>query len=222
MKGLLIKDFRFTMQQAKMFIVILFMFVIFFFSQGADSAPFIISYTALMGGMFVLTTISYDDYDHGTTFLLTLPIARKDYVKEKYVFGILGVLGLWALSTAVYLILGFDEFKEILFMALLVLAVILAFEMIMIPIQLKFGGDKGRMALIGMVVAAMLLLFVVKSAANQLIHHSAEMETLIYGLTNEISLVSPWVIGAAIAAILVIETYISYRISVKVIENREY
>ncbi len=222
MKGLLIKDFRFTMQQAKMFIIILFMFVIFFFSQGADSATFIISYTALMGGMFVLTTISYDEYDHGITFLLTLPIARKDYVKEKYVFGILGILGLWGLSTAAYLILGFDEFKEMLCIALLVLAVILAFEMIMIPIQLKFGGDKGRMALIGIVVAAMLLLLVVKSVANQLINYSAEMETLIYGIVNVMSSVSPWLIGVAIAAILVIETYISYRISVKVIENREY
>lgn len=222
MKGLLIKDFRFTMQQAKMFFIILFMFVFFYFSQGADSAPFIISYTTLMGGMFVLTTISYDDYDYGTAFLLTLPITRKDYVKEKYVFGILGILGLWCLSTAAYLILGVEEFTEMVLMALMILAVILAFEMIIIPIQLKFGGDKGRMALVGIVVAAMLLLIAVKSVANQLINSSAEMETLIYGIVNALSSVSPWATGVVLAAVLVIETCISYKISVRVLERKEY
>ena len=205
-----------------MFVIILFMFVVFYFTQGAESAPFIISYTAMIGGMFVLTTMSYDDYDHGTAFLLTLPITRKDHVREKYVFGILGISSLWCISTAGYLILGGEESKEILLAALLILAIVLAFEMIIIPIQLKFGGDKGRIALVGIFVAAMLLLAAVKGIVNQLIRSSAEMEALIYGIVNVLSSVNSWVIGVVLAAVLIVETYISYKISVKVIEGREY
>lgn len=55
--------------------------------------------------MFSLSTISYDEFDNGNAFLFSLPITRKGYVIEKYIFGImLGVISL-ILSTIIACIL---------------------------------------------------------------------------------------------------------------------
>lgn len=220
MKGLLLKDFRFIMQQSKMFLILVFMVAWFMIFQGADSAPFVITYTAMMGSIFVLNTISYDEFEHSTTFLMTLPIERRDYVKEKYVFGIVGILTLWGISTAVYLLIGFGMFQEILITALASLAMIVASEMVMIPVQLEYGGDKGRMVIVVLVFAVMLMFFITKSVASQL--PGEGVETLILRLEAVISSVNPWGVGVLAAACLVAEFYISYRISIRMIEKKEY
>ena len=218
MKGLLLKDLRFTMQQSKWFMIIIFMIVWFLIFQGADSAPFIIAYTSMMGGFFCLNTISYDDFDHSTTFLMTLPITRSDYVKEKYVFGILGILTLWGISTIVYLVFGVDRFQEIMITSMTTLGLILAAEMFMIPIQLKYGSDRGRIVLVVIVMATVLLGYIIKG----MVQNGRETEILFYRMMEAATSVDTWcyVVGAVV--FLVAETYISYKISVRIIEKREY
>lgn len=220
MKGLLLKDLRFIMQQSKMFLILIFMVAWFMIFQGADSAPFVITYTAMMGSFFVLNTISYDEFEHSTTFLMTLPIERRDYVKEKYVFGILGIFTLWGISTAVYLLIGFGMFQEIMITALAGLVIIVASEMVMIPVQLKYGGDKGRIVIVVLVFLVMMMFFIVKSVAGRILGEG--VETLILGLEAMISTVNPWAIGVVAATCLAVESYISYRISVRMIEKKEY
>lgn len=222
MKGLLIKDFYFAMQQKRLFLIILLMFGVFYISQGTESAPFVISYTTLMGGMFVLTSIGYDDFENNISYLMTLPITRKEYVLEKYLFGMLGVISFWLFPTIVYTVMKMEMISEVLIIASLSLAVVTAFEMIMIPVQLKFGGEKGRMALIGVVAAGMLLLYFLKEIGTRLMNSSDAakqlFENIIHGLENS----SGWMLGAGIVVFLVIEGLISYRISLKVITKKEY
>ena len=50
---------------------------------------FIIGYLTFIGSVFTLSTISYDEFDNGNAFLFSLPITRKLYALEKYVFGFL-------------------------------------------------------------------------------------------------------------------------------------
>ena len=87
MKGLLIKDFKLMKNQKQFFLMILF-FCIFFVVINGNPA-FMISYLMVMCSFFTLSTISYDDFDHGMGYLFTLPVTRKIYVTEKYVFGLL-------------------------------------------------------------------------------------------------------------------------------------
>ena len=218
MKGLLLKDFRLIMQQSRLFVIIPFMIASFMIFQGAESAPFIIAYTSMMGGILVLNTISYDEFGHSITFLMTLPITRKEYVQEKYVFGILGILATWGISTAVYLLFGVEAFREILILAVTMLLTILAAEMIMIPIQLKFGGDKGRIVLIVLVMACVLLGFILKGC----IQRGTETEVLFYKIVEVAASVSGWWYLFAAILFLVIETFVSYKISVCMIEKQEY
>ena len=92
MKGLLIKDFRLLKGQVY-FLLIVTGCVIVFMINGSEA--FGVAYVCSMVALLSLTTVSYDEYENGSAFLFTLPITKKDYVKEKYLFaGILLLIGL--------------------------------------------------------------------------------------------------------------------------------
>ena len=70
---------------------IIFAVVIFMLVAGQDTS-FVIMYANIIFMMFGLSTISYDAFDNGEAFLFTLPITKKLYVKEKYVFSLASLL----------------------------------------------------------------------------------------------------------------------------------
>lgn len=172
MKGLLIKDFKLMKNQKNFFLVILV--VIAFLAAGSDDLSFPMGFTAFIGTLFTLSSISYDEFDNGNAFLFSLPITRKQYVLEKYGFGLL--LGIGSLLTAACLLSAVRLVKgelssvgrlsEIGFTVLAVLALNWGFLALMLPLQLKFGSEKGRVAILGVFgVAAVLGMLASKSAA---------------------------------------------------------
>ena len=222
MKGLLMKDLYFTLQQKKMFFIILFMFFIFYVSQGVESGSFTISYVTLLGGMFVLTTISYDEFDNSLSYLLTMPIKREDYVREKYLFGAVGTMGFWAVVTIAYVFLDFQNAGENLLMSSIILVVMLIFEMIMLPVQLKYGGDKGRIVLVGIVAGGFLLASLGKKLLSYLIKENPQVQTKLHDILEKASDMQPWMFVVVGGILLVLVGCISYKSSVKIIRNREY
>ena len=87
MKGLLIKDFKLLQGQKNFFITIIAIAGIMAIFM--EDASFIIGYMTFVGSLFTLSTISYDEFDNGNAFLFSLPITRKDYILEKYGFGLI-------------------------------------------------------------------------------------------------------------------------------------
>jgi ABC-type transport system involved in multi-copper enzyme maturation permease subunit len=101
MKGLLIKDIRLMKNMRNSIIMIAV-------SMGAymKDVSFIITYLALIGASFTTSTMSYDEFDNGYTFLLSLPVTRKGYVLEKYAFGLLLGGGGWLLGSVIVTVAG--------------------------------------------------------------------------------------------------------------------
>ena len=87
MKGLFMKDFGLLKGQKQFFAVIVVMTVIFMTAY--TNFAFIISYITIMIGIMTLTTISYDEFENGMGYLFTLPVSRREYVGEKYLFSII-------------------------------------------------------------------------------------------------------------------------------------
>lgn len=54
--------------------------------------------------MIAISTIAYDEMDHGYQFLLTLPINKKTYVREKYLLCAGGVVAAWVIAVCLYLV----------------------------------------------------------------------------------------------------------------------
>lgn len=150
MKGLLIKDFKILKGQKQFFAAVLV--VTFVFLMTNTSFSFVISYITVMTGMLTLTTISYDDHENGMGYLFTLPISRKGYVQEKYLFGFMTTMPvLAAVSAAAFLAsrvrhIDFtaEEWTGAVLGSLLVITVMLS---LLIPIELKFGTERSRVAM---------------------------------------------------------------------------
>ncbi len=82
----------------------------------SPGTSFPIGFLGFVGALFSLSSISYDEFDNGNAFLFSLPITRKDYVLEKYIFGLISgimFLLLTVISLVVIAITKTGSFNEI-------------------------------------------------------------------------------------------------------------
>lgn len=217
MKGLLIKDFKLIKGQKNFFLMIVLIGV--WMIMFMEDFSFIIGYMAFIGGMFSLSTISYDEADNGNAFLFTLPVTRKGYVVEKYEFGLLTGGSFWLLATVIVLIAGITKdlmpVKDMLMTAFLILPVLFLIISVTLPFQLKFGGEKGRIAIIG----AAGLLFVIGIAVVRI---GEIFHVDLISAFNILPAVSMAVLIAAAIGISVIILLISLRISIAIMNRKEF
>ncbi len=150
MKGLFIKDLRLLKGQKSFFAAVVIMMT--FFMMTYRNYSFVISYVTIMFGILTLTTMSYDEFENGMGYLLVLPISRKQYVIEKYLFSILStVTGLLAVSGCAAVISGirnidflWEDWVSSVIGSFMIVTIMLA---VMIPLQMKFGAEKSRVAM---------------------------------------------------------------------------
>lgn len=163
MKGLLIKDFKLMLMQKSFFIIIIV--VACLISISSQDPIFMIGFITLILSLFTVSTISYDEFDNGYPFLLTLPFSRKTYVLEKYVYGLILGTGGWIVSVMIcslmLIVQGKPVTSDMLIGAFVILPMFLVIESLMIPVHLRFGGEKGRYALIACVGVLVVIGFVV-------------------------------------------------------------
>lgn len=138
MKGLLVKDFLLMIKSKKVILFMLFIGIV----GGINDISFATGYILMVLAILSLSTISYDEANHGLKTLFTLPISKSDYVKEKYLFSLI-ITGIGFALVAIlncFSKSGFMETFIIVSTALLLLALSL-------PFQLKEGNEKGRIVL---------------------------------------------------------------------------
>lgn len=150
MKGLLIKDFKLMKMQKRFFLLILLVGVVITFSS--YDVAFTTGFMAFVSSLFSISSISYDEFDNGNAFLFSLPISRRTYAVEKYIFGaILGCCA-WVLAMVIAISVGFlkgiHPDTETWFSAFLILSMMFVILALMLPFQLKFGGERGRIVLL--------------------------------------------------------------------------
>lgn len=150
MKGLFIKDLRLLKNQRNFLVTIVLMFLILVIT-GVD-ASFFMGYVPFLLLIVSMTTITYDELENGLAFLMVLPVSRKEYVLEKYLLG--GLFGIGRLAVTVVIFIITEEnaktsmtWESYLLIATGFLAFVILFLSLMIPIQLKFGSEKGRLVL---------------------------------------------------------------------------
>ena len=217
MKGLLIKDLRLMKVQKNFF----FIFIVIAIGMGAFSynISFMVGFLSFVLSLFTLSTICYDEFDNGNAFLFTLPISRTSYTAEKYCLALLLGGGSWIFASILAVSFGIlnntADFSEIAMTALAILPVLIVIQSVMIPFQLKYGGEKGRIALIG----ALGLLFIVGIAFVKI----AEMLGIdIIKVIDNLPMVSMGVMAAIIFFAVVIILFISVKISISIMKCKEF
>jgi len=167
MKGLLTKDFRLLLQRKRFFVMIIVIAVLMGLS-GQENSQMVTGYLTITVAMiFSISSINYDEFDNCYAFLLTLPVTRRTYVRGKYVFGFLLGLGAWLLSMLIVyagmlfrripLTVGEEFTANLVF---LVIGIVLLD--VMIPVQLKFGSERGRMAMAALIGGFAAVIYIVR------------------------------------------------------------
>lgn len=217
MKGLLIKDFKLLKGQKNFFMAITAISIIMIIVSPGTSFP--IGFLGFVGALFSLSSISYDEFDNGNAFLFTLPIDRKKYAAEKYVFGmLLGVCSLFLaiiLAVILNLIEKSDTTSDILISAVMLLPFVFLLVSIMIPFQLKFGSEKGRIA----ISAALGIVFLISFILGEL---AAILGINIAEVINRISLLGAGGLFIVIFVISMIVVLFSMKISISIMNKKEF
>lgn len=214
MSGLMLKDFKLMLNQKRMLVILLVITILF--GVTGESLFFIASYGSMLGVFLAVGTISYDEYDNGYAFLFTLPITRKGYVVEKYVFGLLTGGVTWGIITLLGTVLAQlrgESMGEWVIGEAGILAALYLMMFFMIPIRLKYGIEKGRTATIVLVIGFMTVITIIgKLLENMNMEINMEwMETLS---------LSTWLVAAVVLA--VIAGVISIRLSFGIVEKKQF
>lgn len=217
MLGLLEKDVRLIMQRKQSLIIFLCVTIILGFSMDGS---FVVGYMSILGLTLAIGTIGYDEFDNGYPFIMTLPITPKIYVIEKYIFSLLAGLGSWSVGMLTFIIIGFLKNNKVskidLLVGIILIAVMMIMMDIMIPIELKFGAEKSRVAILFImgVIGGFVIL-----VAKKGIEIAGEQIQSIIEIVRKMSELQ---IGLAVSLIVALVTAISMALSIGIMKKKEF
>ena len=216
MRGLLVKDIELMKQQKQFFILVVVMGIILNLT-GSGSVSFATGYFTIITAIFVITTMSYDEFDNGFVFLMTLPITRKQYVAEKYLLGTGLTIVAWAVATVLALICKFaanrgESVSEIMIGGVATIPVALLMLAMFIPLGIYFGVEKGR-------YIAIVLWIIIIAVVYALVKTMGFSEETVSAWLNGLN----WGIAFAVAALITVIGYLgSFWISARFMEKKEF
>jgi len=149
MKGLLVKDMRILLRIKMSIFIILVLGIFMSFNNGDPS--FSLGYMMMVSTVFVINTISYDYFENGMSFMFTLPVSRKAYVLEKYLLTFFIELAVTAVAVVIqlvaYAVTGTADWETFFITGIVCMVAASLLMAMYIPVNLKFGPEKSRIAL---------------------------------------------------------------------------
>lgn len=217
MRGLYVKDIHLLVKQKLFFLATIFLTVMN--SYNLESLAIVPALMLFFFVTVIFTTVSYDEMNHGFTFLFTLPISRKKYVAQKYSLALVGSIVALLLSVAIVLIMTTIQGKlidlENFSFTLISLFIAGSFYIsLMMPIHFKFGEEKKRMIMIIVRGVIFFFAFLGRSMIERL---GINLNAIFQRISN-IPILLTLTIGF-IAALAV--CIISYSLSLRIIGKKE-
>lgn len=210
MLGLIKKDFLLIKSNLKIIIIVFVLYLILAI-EGIMNVANIIAFLDIL---LISNTFSYDDFNHWNSYAITLPDGRRNVVKAKYVTSIILTFILFIAFLGISIgITTFSsnkiETEETVSPLVESLFSIMLFLSLLHPLIFKFGSTKGK------IIFAVLICGIVEivSLANRFI----SMNTIVK-ITNKLedcSLMS-------VSIFFIILLFISYLISNKIYQNKEF
>jgi ABC-2 type transport system permease protein len=168
MKGLILKDIYNLLKMLKQVMIVLVIFAVCF-SGSADGT--MVAMCVVMCSIFVSTTFTMDEKSDWSKYALVMPITRGRLVIAKYMsaglFCIVGI-ALGVVFTEIIGLLpfgaGLTDMETLFMMGLTGILMALVFISVSIPVTIKYGADKGRYVLMGVVAIPMVLVAFLKDS----------------------------------------------------------
>lgn len=223
MKALLMKDLRTLKNERRLWVSIIGVSVLF--GVLFQNWYFMMGYIMFGLSMIARTMYQYDVADQGIVYLMTLPITRKEYVKEKYLLSLMSIC-IGGILSMILTKIGMlftpdqaDSNQEIFSAFLGILAVALVLQAIIFPVELKYDVSKSRIIIL-LLVMGIIILF---TAFDMLIG-----AILVAFITNFVDafggiFIQHFLGTVLLSAVVVGMIYFSsYRKSVKIMGQKEF
>lgn len=216
MRGLLIKDFRLLKGQTKFFVII-FIMTIFLSLNSSDN--FAITYLTFICGFLAISSVGYDDNGNAMPFLLTLPVSRSLYVREKYVFGALITAIGWAAGVVITGVIGLVKGNplpadELIFNLVWLLLWLMTMSL-SLPAVLKYGTEKGKIALLASILVFVAAVYVASRFFEQM---GYDIDAVIEGF----SALDTLGIVALLSVLAIVMLVVSCAIATRIVRRKEY
>ena len=210
MKGFMLKDLAMLKSNAK------FMGIIVIVYLGLDligevDISFVLPFLSVM---LMISSFSYDNFNKWDAYAATLPNGRKNSVKSKYLTTILLILVISLITLIYSIIMTYIKSEAVDFEVMLgsMLGTILGTFLVLVfmyPAIYKLGLEKARMGIF-ISVFGVIILF---SVLAKYIEVSKVLNTLSF-------LQNYWVL--ILIGLIILLTYISYKISLKFQMQKEF
>ena len=219
-RGLLEKDFRLFLRQGGNLFCVLAFVALFFTLTEKKTATFIAIYIPSVIAVYAGNTISYDENNHGYMYLFSLPVNRKVYVREKYIFSFIMTACGWCIGmicAGIMVLINPEEVfdLEMLAMELITFFVFQAIAGIMIAIRIRFEGEKGRIVL----PIAILIIFAVCYTIDSFMKANLELKESILHVIGEIG---DFEIAISLIVLSLLVWFASYKYSMRVMKKKEF
>lgn len=205
MKGLLLKDMINLKSQAKIYLLIIGIWM-----AAAVLEKNGILFTCMMTILPVMVpimTFSFDEKARWEKYALTMPVSRKDIVISKYLLSILLSIISTILSFAVSAAISGELYNTFLSSMFTFVLAIFALSIIL-PIIFKFGSEKGRIILMAVIFVPSIISLLLSQLKIKF-----DISQLIDRLTDSLF---------ALPVLAAIFLFISIAISGNIYEHREF
>ena len=219
MKALFIKDIRIVLKQQRVLICAFFA-VITILAFATDNSMYAVAFVLFLVPTMMLTTISYDTFENGMSYIMSLPVSVKDYVAEKYILTIASSLIFNIMATIlINVVLSIGKGVGIMPLELIVNAMLAQFMVLIyislvLPVDIRFGTDKGMIivVLMAVVIGAVGPMLGNINVDSGLMYKLSEAEITSVPVNQALLLMS---VGGVFAIV-------SYFVSVKLMKQMEY
>lgn len=213
MRVLLAKDIRLFRSMKNVVLIYVAMIAASIIFGQKQMGVMLINICVVMFTYLSMSTMSYDDFDNGMEFILTLPTSKKIYAIEKYVLAVITLVVMSIVGAGLLVALGLEFNAAILDIApMAVIAIVLV--SINLPLTLKFGSEKTKMLT--------MILFIGLGSLVGTLGTSNLNEILNSDLVKKIMSLGKLQLGIGIGLMAIIILFVSYCISIKISENKEF
>lgn len=202
MTGFLKRDLSLQAVNAKFYLCFVLAFLIIsVFSDYA--ASFATLYLVIFSATSIMSLFSYDEANHWEAYAAAVPNGRKSMVDARYLLAV----GIGAVVFLFQLLVGVLTRSGQMSSALLYAGVLLLYAAVILPVSYRFGGTRGRVAMI-VVVAAFSALVAMGATSLQ-----------IFSIGDPLALLPALPVLAPLAGLAVLT--LSWRLSRRIMERKE-
>ena len=217
MRGLLKKDFCLLKTQRNFLLLIVVMTC--FIGYNSSDGNFAVPYLTFLSSFLLLSSFNYDDNGGCISFLLTLPVSRSGYVREKYVFGLLLTSAGWIIGELINVSMALmrgnmPQMAEI-GQNLAWLMGFWIFIFVTIPVVIKYGVERGRIVIFFIFAVFAGILFFGEKVLEQINVNGAEVLARLFAGWQPLLLIC-----TAVGTLFALA--VSYGISIQIMRRKEF